>query len=126
MIPHSCLAKELIEKFVETPQQAFDENGEPNPDWDTAPDSVKKQREYSCTFKSNLEGAKDNKSNSTNQQMKNLVHDEAIIRRQQELYKIDINQENQNQVMELLLRDSTPKNIQNEHLLWSIWSILSN
>ena len=41
LIPHSILAKELIEKFVRTPEQAFDENGIANPAWDTVPAHVK-------------------------------------------------------------------------------------
>ena len=34
LIPHSILAKELIYKFVDTPEQAFDEFGTANPSWD--------------------------------------------------------------------------------------------
>ena len=62
LIPHSCLAKELIKKFVDTPQLAFDENGEPKPDWDNVPDSIKKAREISCTFNNNKNPTKTDNS----------------------------------------------------------------
>lgn len=37
LIPYSMMAKELINKFIDTPALAFDEYGEVNPEWDNVP-----------------------------------------------------------------------------------------
>ena len=108
LIPYSVLAKELVEKFVEAPQQAFDENGDAIPEWDNVPPAVRKKREESCAFNSNSKSSdqiRNDKSATSIEKQRSIVHDEAIIRRQHELFKIDVNQENLGQVMELLLKD---------------------
>lgn len=82
LVPHSILAKELIQKFVDTPNQAYDDEGMEDPDWENAPARIKKKREKSCVFNDHAQIKADEKPQSINQPPSTMsAQDESLIRK---------------------------------------------
>ena len=50
LVGYSCLAKELVSKFIEAPKQMFDEEGNPNPKYEEASAYEKRKRQDCCMF----------------------------------------------------------------------------
>ena len=93
LIPYSVLARELVKKFIDTPANAFDFQGNPDPEWDRPSEFELNDRRKSCMFaisrSSHLMIAKNSKL-----QGGNLYENEIDIRRYKPLYMHKINEEN--------------------------------
>lgn len=49
-VKYSCLARELNQKFTKDPLEAFDAEGNLDPDWDNPSSFQEHRRQYSCMF----------------------------------------------------------------------------